>query len=85
MEDPDPLYFIYSAACSYYMGLYKDAELAAMQVGGAGTWFMGEGAGRSSHRSMGERGQGYFDLRGWMGSAQTVAATPMAARQSHRY
>ena len=36
MEDPDPLYFIYSAACSYYMGLYKDAELAAMQVRGGG-------------------------------------------------
>lgn len=37
MEDPDPLYFIYSAACSYYMGLYKDAEVAAMQVGGQGS------------------------------------------------
>ncbi|GAX82244.1 hypothetical protein CEUSTIGMA_g9672.t1 [Chlamydomonas eustigma] len=30
-EDPDPLYYIYAAACSYYMGLYKEAEQFAMQ------------------------------------------------------
>jgi intraflagellar transport protein 56 len=31
MGDPDPLYHIYAAACSYYMGLYKDAEVSALQ------------------------------------------------------
>lgn len=30
-EDPDPLYFIYGAACNYYMGLYKEAEALAVQ------------------------------------------------------
>mmetsp|Transcript_35995 Transcript_35995/g.106434 ORF Transcript_35995/g.106434 Transcript_35995/m.106434 type:complete len:556 (-) Transcript_35995:813-2480(-) len=30
-DDPDPLYFTYAAACSYYMGLYKDAEQTALQ------------------------------------------------------
>jgi hypothetical protein len=33
-EDPDPLYYTYSAACCYYMGLYKEAEEHALQVWG---------------------------------------------------
>jgi tetratricopeptide (TPR) repeat protein len=33
-DDPDPLYYTYSAACYYYMGLYKDAEEHALQVCG---------------------------------------------------
>ena len=32
LDDPDPLYYIYAAACYYYMGLYKEAEAAALQV-----------------------------------------------------
>ena len=31
-DDPDPLYYIYAAACYYYMGLYKEAEETALQV-----------------------------------------------------
>lgn len=31
MDDPDPLYYIYSAACQYYMGMYKEAEASATQ------------------------------------------------------
>lgn len=34
-EDPDPLYYVYAAACYYYMGLYKEAETTAQQVGQA--------------------------------------------------
>mmetsp|Transcript_38089 Transcript_38089/g.84856 ORF Transcript_38089/g.84856 Transcript_38089/m.84856 type:complete len:556 (+) Transcript_38089:159-1826(+) len=30
-DEPDPLYYIYAAACCYYMGLYKDAEANALQ------------------------------------------------------
>lgn len=30
-EDPDPLYYIYAAACQYYMGLYKEAEASALK------------------------------------------------------
>ncbi|MEW5297909.1 MAG: hypothetical protein WDW38_003794 [Sanguina aurantia] len=30
-EDPDPLYFVYAAACYYYMGSYKEAEDVALQ------------------------------------------------------
>ncbi len=31
-DDPDPLYFTYSAACYYYMGLYTEAEQQAHQA-----------------------------------------------------
>ncbi|PNW76469.1 hypothetical protein CHLRE_11g467616v5 [Chlamydomonas reinhardtii] len=30
-EDPDPMFFVYSAACLYYMGMYKEAEEQALQ------------------------------------------------------
>ncbi|KAG2432148.1 hypothetical protein HXX76_009071 [Chlamydomonas incerta] len=30
-EDPDPMFFVYSAACHYYMGMYKEAEEQALQ------------------------------------------------------
>jgi intraflagellar transport protein 56 len=30
-EDPDPMYYVYSAACLYYMGLYKDAEVECVK------------------------------------------------------
>lgn len=30
-EDPDPLYYVYAAACCYYMGMYKEAEQYASQ------------------------------------------------------
>mmetsp|Transcript_8171 Transcript_8171/g.19566 ORF Transcript_8171/g.19566 Transcript_8171/m.19566 type:complete len:305 (+) Transcript_8171:71-985(+) len=29
--DPDPIYRVYAAACSYYMGLYEEAELEAQK------------------------------------------------------
>lgn len=32
VEDPDPLYHTYSAACYYYMGQTQQAEEAAQQV-----------------------------------------------------
>lgn len=32
--DPDPLFYLYCSACLYYMGLFKEAEQEAMQVGG---------------------------------------------------
>ena len=31
-DDPDPLYYTYSAACSYYMGMYQEAEQLALKV-----------------------------------------------------
>ncbi|KAL6747777.1 flagellar protein Dyf13 [Haematococcus lacustris] len=31
LEDPDPLYYTYAAACYYHIGLYKDAETSALQ------------------------------------------------------
>jgi intraflagellar transport protein 56 len=31
-DDPDPTYYIYAAACYYFIGLYKEAEAAALQV-----------------------------------------------------
>ncbi|KAG2439081.1 hypothetical protein HYH02_006606 [Chlamydomonas schloesseri] len=30
-EDPDPMFYVYSAACLYYMGMYKEAEEQALQ------------------------------------------------------
>ncbi|GLC35116.1 Intraflagellar transport protein 56 [Pleodorina starrii] len=30
-DDPDPMYYVYSAACHYYMGMYKEAEEIAQQ------------------------------------------------------
>eukprot|EP00201_Polytomella_parva_P024112 CAMPEP_0175040624 /NCGR_PEP_ID=MMETSP0052_2-20121109/1383_1 /TAXON_ID=51329 ORGANISM="Polytomella parva, Strain SAG 63-3" /NCGR_SAMPLE_ID=MMETSP0052_2 /ASSEMBLY_ACC=CAM_ASM_000194 /LENGTH=582 /DNA_ID=CAMNT_0016302889 /DNA_START=6 /DNA_END=1754 /DNA_ORIENTATION=+ len=30
-DDPDPMYYIYSAACAFYMGLFKEAEELALQ------------------------------------------------------
>lgn len=30
-DDPDPLYFVYAAACHYYMCMYKEAEELAVQ------------------------------------------------------
>uniref|UniRef100_A0A7S0WYC0 Intraflagellar transport protein 56 n=1 Tax=Chlamydomonas leiostraca TaxID=1034604 RepID=A0A7S0WYC0_9CHLO len=30
-EDPDPLYYVYAAACYYFMGMYKEAETTAAQ------------------------------------------------------
>jgi hypothetical protein len=34
MEDCNPMVPIYAAACYYYMGMYKEAEESAEQVGG---------------------------------------------------
>lgn len=32
MDDMDPLYYVYAAACHFYMGMYKEAEEMALQV-----------------------------------------------------
>lgn len=32
-DDPDPMYYVFMGACYYYMGMFKEAEESASQVG----------------------------------------------------
>jgi hypothetical protein len=31
-DDPDPVYYTYSAACNYYMGIYQEAKQLALKA-----------------------------------------------------